>query len=224
MSRALIFLSLFITSLWAQTSSTQTSIESALLGGTLTDRATKNRLGVLCNKYVDVTLGNITTKQCAQFYIIEFNGKNEVQNYTFLKSVSTSEQIKEFSNKIDTEYDSSIYSDLSIYYNHSPYFYGLTAVNAYGCKNDSWAWCLLLPITATIDTVATAGYNVGASVWEGGVAAANLVDNIGSRSSLNREQKRVLKNLVYLLNTKKKGKNKTISKKKYNLIYATIVY
>lgn len=223
MLKIVTFLIIIATTVCAQTSPIS-QIEDLLLGGMIENRTTKNRLGVICKKYEELKVGEITTKQCVQFAIIEFNGKNETQSLVQLATGASISVLKEKVININTDYHSEIYQDHAIYPEVSPYayFYGLTASNVYGCKNVSWGWCLLLPFTAIIDTAATAGYHVGASTWDATIFTANLIDTIAGKMVIKRIKKNIMKHLVFMLNTEKRKKTKTISNQKFNNIKTII--
>lgn len=215
MNKFLLLLTLF--SLQSFAINTQ-KIEDSLLGGTLTNRTTKQRLGVICSKTDESNIGGKTLTLCSQFKVVLINGKNEVESLSVVSTIDSSNDIKRSTQKLNTYYDSDIYSNLSVYYNYPAYFYGLTAANSFECAhNDIW-WCLLIPFTAIIDTVATTGYHVGSSVWEVAIAGSNLVDNIAGKANKRSQVKTISKNLVHILNNKKIGKNKNISAEKFNLL------
>jgi hypothetical protein len=194
--------------------------DKLLVGGTITNKKTKSRMGVVCGQKSPVRIGDNQVEQCTRYEVVLLNGKNEPQ---FMRDLtvnysSTPESLKNIpKSKLSNRRSSDIYEDWGYYYNVDyPYFYGLFAANISGC-GDAWGWCLLLPVTAVVDTVASLGLNALAISYDLPVLAINGLDSLGKNIKRKSTRNKMLKDIVFMLNTGKVGKNRKISNERFEL-------
>lgn len=192
-----------------------------LVGGTITDRSTKTRIGVLCSSKQKVQMGDVQVEQCTKYEVVSLNGQNEADHITDLtvNYSSSPDSLKQLpARKLSDTLYSEVYDHAGIYPNiNAPYFYALTAANAYGCSEASWGWCLLIPFSAIVDTVATVGINAAFATWDGVVLSIAGIDRLVMNTERKMTRSKMLKDIVFMLNTHKKGKNRNIAHSRFEL-------
>lgn len=195
------------------------SPSETLVGGTITNNKTKARMGIICSKKQKVEIGEVQVDQCTDYDVVLINGKNEPD---FIASLTTSyvsnphyfKNLPE--NRLHQKYYSEIYEYFGAYYNRDAYFYALTAFNAYGCT-EKWGWCLLIPLTAVLDTAITLGTNTGYAIWDGVFLSIHGLDQLVGNAALKSTKRKMVKDVIFMLNTSKKGKNRNINAERFDL-------
>lgn len=200
-----------------QSAFAQEDVTDILVGGTITNRKTKERLGIACAKKEPVQIGDTKIESCVEYDVYSLNAKNEatyVRNLTPRYEYDAEDIRNRGANRYSNTYYSGHYDYTGFYNNNDPYFYGLAAANIYGCS-DSWGWCLLLPLSLVVDTAVTAVTNAALITWDAAMITINLADFGIGNISKGSARRKLTRDLVYMLNGKKKNKNKTVSKNRF---------
>jgi hypothetical protein len=194
--------------------------DQLLVGGTITNKKTKSRMGIICGKKSPVQIGDAQVEQCVKYEVVLLNGKKEPQ---FMRDLtvnysSTPESLKQIpADKLTDRQTSDIYYDYGYYNNVDyPYFYGLFALNIEGCS-DGWGWCLLLPVTAVVDTAVSLGVHALGISYTVPLLAITGLDTLGQNVKQASVRNKMIKDIVFMLNTSKVGKNRNISNKRFEL-------
>lgn len=196
-------------------------VEDQLVGGVLKNRKTKERMGVLCSQMGTVQIGETSIEQCVAYEVVSLNAEDQP---TYIRELNTrrSYTLDDIRGKTDAsfdwDYDSEVYWDAGFYNNSDPYFFNLFAANLYGCGYDGWGWCLLLPVTAAFDAVATIGSNAALGAYDVTLIAISGVDHVVGNISSKSTRRKVIRDIRYMLNSKKVGKKRTINANRFDAL------